>query len=218
MRSPSEALICEFGSIKLRQLFYGLVLIMGFNFLNLGTLRAQSSNAPLGEGATPYSSLHGGDLDSILLNNGNLLLHIPLVSYPQRGQLHLGFFLVYDNRLINVDHYTISNGSYIGVGVSGLGLHFVSDLSWQNVTPAVGNAPAAYQAHTPDGASHPMANTTAGYLSIDATGFKFDPTSNTLSDHNGVRYSAPGAKSGFAEPTRIEDPSLGELTVLGVIP
>jgi len=45
------------------------------------------------QGMKPYDSFHGGDLDSISMTNGGLVLHIPLVSFPQRGNLDLSFSL-----------------------------------------------------------------------------------------------------------------------------
>jgi hypothetical protein len=38
-----------------------------------------------------YDAWHGGDLDSISMTGGGLALHIPLLSFPQRGNLDLSF-------------------------------------------------------------------------------------------------------------------------------
>jgi hypothetical protein len=38
-------------------------------------------------GFVPYESYQGSGLDSVNLSNGNLLLHIPIISYPQRGTM-----------------------------------------------------------------------------------------------------------------------------------
>lgn len=43
------------------------------------------------QGMKPYDSFHGGDLDSVSMTNGGLVIHIPLVSFPQRGNLDLSF-------------------------------------------------------------------------------------------------------------------------------
>src|SRR5882724_4395787 len=43
------------------------------------------------QGMKPYDSFHGGDLDSVSMTNGGMVLHIPLVSFPQRGNLDLSF-------------------------------------------------------------------------------------------------------------------------------
>jgi len=56
-----------------------------------GIAKAQDP-AGLEQGLKPYGSYDGGDLDSISLVNGGLDLHIPLVSYPQRGgKLNISF-------------------------------------------------------------------------------------------------------------------------------
>jgi len=41
----------------------------------------------LAQGLEPYKSYMGGNIDTVSLTNGNLMLHIPLVSYPQRGEV-----------------------------------------------------------------------------------------------------------------------------------
>jgi hypothetical protein len=43
------------------------------------------------QGLKPFDSWHGGDLDSVSMSNGALTLHIPLSSYPQRGNIDLSF-------------------------------------------------------------------------------------------------------------------------------
>lgn len=44
-------------------------------------------------GLKPFGSYHESDIDSVNLLNGDLSVKIPLVSYPQRGDLTLDFFL-----------------------------------------------------------------------------------------------------------------------------
>src|SRR6185312_11216398 len=44
-------------------------------------------------GVKSFGSYSGSDLDAVNLQNGNLLVHIPLFSYPQRGELELGYSL-----------------------------------------------------------------------------------------------------------------------------
>src|ERR1700722_6024491 len=76
-----------------------IALLFLFIFV-AGYANAQTPTPTVDQGTNPYSSLHGGDFDSVVLSNGNLLLNIPLISYPQRGSLHLGFSVAYDNRTI----------------------------------------------------------------------------------------------------------------------
>jgi RHS repeat-associated protein len=50
-------------------------------------------------GAQPYAAFQGGDIDSINLENGNMAINLPIVSYPQRGgKLQVGLNLVYNNK------------------------------------------------------------------------------------------------------------------------
>ena len=43
------------------------------------------------QGMLPYRAYEGRDIDSISTVNGSLTLHIPLLSYPQRGKLSASF-------------------------------------------------------------------------------------------------------------------------------
>jgi hypothetical protein len=49
-------------------------------------------------GLKPFGSYEGGNIDTVNLSNGNLLLWIPLLSYPQRGQAELTFYIRYNNK------------------------------------------------------------------------------------------------------------------------
>jgi hypothetical protein len=56
------------------------------SLLLLGALTAHAQNlAGLEQGIKPYGSYEGGDIDSVSMVNGSLTLHMPLLSYPQRG-------------------------------------------------------------------------------------------------------------------------------------
>jgi RHS repeat-associated protein len=50
-------------------------------------------------GFQPHETHSSTDIDTVNLGGGNLTLHIPLLSYPQRGALHLSFELVYNGKL-----------------------------------------------------------------------------------------------------------------------
>jgi hypothetical protein len=50
------------------------------------------------QGMKLYDSWHGGDLDSISMTNRGLVLHIPLISFPQRGNLDLSFFITHSTK------------------------------------------------------------------------------------------------------------------------
>jgi hypothetical protein len=75
------------------------------------------------QGLKPYGSYMGGNVDTVSLTNGNLMLHIPLVSYPQRGgSLKLSFFLRYNNKGYHIRQWSFTGGTaskwtWDGVGV-----------------------------------------------------------------------------------------------------
>ena len=51
-------------------------------------------------GLRPYDSYHGSNIDSVNLGNGNLVLHIPLLSCPERGNdLKVDFQLLYKRQV-----------------------------------------------------------------------------------------------------------------------
>src|SRR3954464_7829368 len=62
------------------------------------------SMADLDNGMKPYGAFHGGSIDSVSLANGNLNLHIPLISYPQRGgKLGLDFYIGYHSKAWSIE-------------------------------------------------------------------------------------------------------------------
>jgi len=63
------------------------------------------------QGLTPYASFHGGDLDSVNLGSGKLDIHIPLLSYPQRGgKLRMSFTV----RYLDSENYTFKTCNKVG--------------------------------------------------------------------------------------------------------
>lgn len=74
------------------------LLAVSLAFLFCGAAQIYAQSDPTTEqGLKPYGSFHGGDIDSISMVNLKPNIHIPLLSYPQRGQLSLGFSIVYTN-------------------------------------------------------------------------------------------------------------------------
>jgi RHS repeat-associated protein len=60
---------------------------------------AEAQNPPSTEqGVVPFGTYEGGDIDRIDVITGNLFVHIPLLSYPQRGSLKLSFSLQSNNK------------------------------------------------------------------------------------------------------------------------
>jgi hypothetical protein len=53
--------------------------------------------ADIAKGRSPYGAYQVGDIDDVNIVNGNLSLHIPLLSYPQRGKTLGMNFYIYSN-------------------------------------------------------------------------------------------------------------------------
>src|ERR1035441_2750022 len=75
-----------------------LLNLVGSIFLYCSVAFAQAT-PDVEQGLKPFGSYDGGNIDSVSLSNGNVNLHIPLLSYPQRGdRLPLRFFIYYNNK------------------------------------------------------------------------------------------------------------------------
>jgi hypothetical protein len=182
--------------------------------------------AGIEQGIKPYGAYHGGDVDSISMVNGNLTLHIPLVSYSQRGgRLSLGFSVIYTNpvytlsdaRLTNPQHrcsvqggyvWSLSNRSGGAGGGSALGIRLeipaIGEVWNCNFSPCiVRNSEVA----EPDGAVHQMgATTSTNWISMDTTGYTYDAAHLVLTDRQGTKYSYNTNISGYPMGLRqIED-------------
>jgi RHS repeat-associated protein len=174
--------------------------------LFLSILCVAQQNPNLAGGPNPYGSYHGGDIDSVSMVNGALILHQPVASYPQRGSLSAGYFLI-----ANSKNWTTAwaannaNGGYYWATVDSPGISLKSSFDIQiqrtrtvqviaGKTVAFGGVPRII---TPDGASHRLveilsgSNTsqtirTATYRSVDGSGFILTIT----------QYSTPADDSG----------------------
>ena len=181
-------------------------------FLWCGLLFSQD-NPNTESGLKPYGSFHGGDIDSISLTSGNVMLHIPLLSYPQRGSdLRAGFFLELSSKAswhverngTNAQNYTyhwvwggakgISPGVTLAMdqGISVSRTRTVTD--WTDHPDWDTASVDCCTAITADGGSHILGDRTD-----DTTGIQFnlnpsgDPLyagdSGTVIDRTGVQYT-----------------------------
>ena len=88
--------------------------------LSVQTMRGQVLDPIFETGLKPYNTYHGGDIDIINVRNGDLMLDIPLVSYPQRGgKLKLDFVLHYWNTGSEVQMVTTCSNAPNQVCVTG---------------------------------------------------------------------------------------------------
>ncbi len=89
------------------------LLITGFLLVSF-QLRAQET-FDMQRGLTPYGSFKGGDLDSVNMVNGNVSLHIPILSYPQRGKsLRLNYNIYYNDKQFLLNYWM--NGVVVNGG------------------------------------------------------------------------------------------------------
>src|SRR4051812_7611491 len=70
--------------------------------LSISRLAFVQTNPNLETGFTPYDSYDDTNFDSVSLTNYNLVLHIPIFTYPQRGAVHDQTELTYNNKGWNV--------------------------------------------------------------------------------------------------------------------
>lgn len=192
-----------------------LLLLTSYALFATSVARAQQ-DPTTAQGLTPYGSFHGGDIDSVILINGKLNLHIPLISYPQRGgKLHAGFFVSYPNPSFSVQKvcagYPTTCKTFWSFG--GTGVQISTDLDITLSSTLDNNGVNHYLAVTPDGSQHQMESTSDGLLSLDATGFHYDSTAQILIDRDGIRYSGTTNPGGVGGHTRIEDPNGNLLTL-----
>ena len=207
-----------------------LMMILSLACVFSRVLLAQQS-VDLQQGLQPYGSFHEGAIDSVILPNGNLNLHVPLISYPQRGGiLRAGFSVMYPGNFFTktktcppppspcLTVYSSGEGVW-GVEIQPDFVIGVNKLGSIN-NPPFGFEPAYYAVETPDGSVHEMAGTVGdGIISVDATGFHLNTSSNVLIDDQGIQYSLTGyggvdyssfLASGNAN--KVEDPNGNEIT------
>lgn len=166
--------------------------------------RERTKSSGIEQGIKPYGSYEGGDIDSVSMVNGSVTLHIPLLSYPQRGgKLHVGFSLVYANPILQPQAtcdgfrhictkswYNVDYGQAAGTGLTyPYAINPVADF-----VPRIGASllGATYTATEPDGAVHQLVTVgSSQYRSLDATGYLFVPSDGyvgVLTDRQGTLY------------------------------
>jgi YD repeat-containing protein len=174
--------------------------VISFFLLAISSQFSNVANAQLAPdvaaGLVPYQSYQSGDFDSINLSNGNVIIRIPVVNYPQRGQaLKLSFTFEASIKAASTQQECFSGGVckpvwYFNQG-SGSVAEVVQDQALGFVRtlftiPQVGQM-AAYAIISSDGGVHPMD------LNPSATNFR-------TTDASGI-YSNPSGTGWLTEPT-----------------
>ena len=172
----------------------------------LSVFAAAQVDPNIEQGLKPYGSFEGSNMDSVSLTNGNLTIHLPLWSAPQRGNLGLSVNLVYNNKAFTATRTPVpcggthgpcvTNAFWRGTGVSlqsseGFGTSCKSVPSTQ--VDQFGNALNfnACTVGTEDGSLHIVADTGNGYYqAIDGTGFRYYPSSSSTLDSSAKKSSS----------------------------
>jgi len=159
------------------------------------------------KGFRPFGSYQLSDIDSVNLTNGNLILHIPIVSYPQRGNVPpLSLSLRYNNPRWSVKFRYAGKTSFgedvwfALWGDDGSGLEIVRDNTYSLAAYVynlylIDPGPGTQALHVVDsmGAHHIVEDTSGNpsqgntMESIDGTGLKVLYASRVI-DGNGVRH------------------------------
>jgi RHS repeat-associated protein len=163
------------------------------------SLFAQAPYDPvLDQGIMPFQSYEGGNLDSVNLATGALNLHIPLVSFPQRGgKLDLRYFITHSNFGLtmtcpgyNQPCYFTSAGIYVSV-INGS----FPGINTATYSTGTGTYEASISIKEADGSTHLLGWTSSSQArAVDGSGFFLD-ASSTITDGRGVRtyQTTPGS-------------------------
>lgn len=144
-------------------------------------------------GVVPYRSYQAGQFDRVDTLNGNVVLHIPLVSFPQRGRVHLSFSVVMNSSKgwawsapsCNVHGVCTETSGRTSVGPT-----IVEDGTAFPSTETIDYAAAEYNYYSnvvtvsdASGGSHPLgydASNSAHLRSTDGSGYLYVPANPNL--------------------------------------
>jgi hypothetical protein len=218
-----------------RSCFLHSICLMSFIALSLCANGQSPAYEPaLQAGTVPFESYHGGDIDSVNLATGEVTLHVPLVSFPQRGgRLHVDYSIAYTTPVVN--EVSINCGTHgsctnlweppIVNGSAFIGaLEIVSDvlptLSFSNTNTGNCATPGACYSSAVvvegDGSQHQMGFLNASTLrALDGTGYSGifgSDSSTTVVDSIGVTYHCPYQGNGPL-PCTATDPNGNQISI-----
>ena len=182
-----------------RRHFY-CIAILSWVVLSSAVVAMAQDQEDIQNGIKAYGTYRGGDIDSVSMTNGNLVIKIPLASYPQRGKVHLSYSLFYTNKRNSSSRQICGiNGCTTTTTVVNLAPYLSQDQLF-----SVASAPdphqsgaTLYSVASPDLGNHALgALNSTTYESVDATGFRaYVPTSGSsyITDADGTRYYSPGS-------------------------
>jgi RHS repeat-associated protein len=147
-----------------------LWFVLAVMIANVSPIFAQT-NVNEEQGMKAYDSWHGGDLDSISMTNRGLVLHIPLASFPQRGNLDLSFFVTHSTKQWSVkparydaQGHLITPAKWIA---GAMGARIASSVDWgiegnSNYDQISGQSDWSGAIVAPDGSLHQLGDLVGG--------------------------------------------------------
>jgi RHS repeat-associated protein len=137
-------------------------------------------NPNLETGFKPFGSYDDTSLDSVSVTNGNLIVHIPIFDYPQRGQLKARLMLTYNGKGWQDFPHCLQQSCSPAWEPNNLALVKLQwdggeiGTTYSNAT-LNGRTIQIYSAITSDGAFHPLAvSSNGGYESMDGSGIFYN--------------------------------------------
>src|SRR5262249_513206 len=194
-----------------------------FSALLCPALLAQAQQDPdaFDKGLVPFMAYGSSSFDSVNANSGNLMLHIPLFSYPQRGTLPNFEIYVTNNSWSWFEKKNCSPtpcDKFVPTGPWGVPVVRYSPsfqikvYTWKDQF----NEQLSHVSHAIDasGAHHILGSVgtslSAQYRSTDSTGLYYDGPHGILTDHQGIKYQIPCNQVCWA--TQLTDPSGNSIT------
>ena len=175
------------------------VIALLYMAFGMSTMLAVGQTAPnIENGLKSFGSYSGSDVDTVNLQSGNLMFHVPLFSYPQRGgKISLSYAFENSSKNWSVEQYQDSQHNthskwvlaepasvYIGanVGLSVQRARIVNTDTTGNVTTTL----EGYAVTTPDQAIHWLPENLANnnMVTVDNSGFQYTLTASAIADRS----------------------------------
>jgi hypothetical protein len=223
MNTSRSLFICRFTGAKVAGFLVLLLTVIAIP-AHAQTLPPPTSDDQMG--LQPYQSYHGGDIDVINLSSGTLNLNLPFLSYPQRGELHFGFNLFYNDQSQHITQYCppkLNCTLYWGLTLTEsplpiersdvyVGLAQQIEVVGTNVPETIGTSTYYYgnfSLQTADGSKHPLANLGTMTRTGSAPTF-YEQYSGPWESLDATGWRVPGMMVSSASPYTVGNaPSIG---------
>ena len=171
-----------------------LVCLLPFLVLLASTLSSAQVDPALENGLKPFGTYNGSNVDFVNTTTGKLHIHIPLLSYPQRGgRLHLNYFIDYDSATYTHDCSIPQHCIYYQTGSATVSVQpdVFPIQHQQEVTQDGQYIGTIVSVIDPEGASHRMGAipSSTQMRALDASGYLLTFSTGVITDADGNTYS-----------------------------